>query len=359
MIPIARPILGREEEEAVARVLRSGRLAQGPEVAAFEDGFAAVAGSAHAIACANGTVALQLALLAHGVGPGDEVIVPSFTFAGSANAVAACGATPVFCDVRDDDFCIDVADADGRVTPATKAVMPVHLYGQTADMDAVGAFAGKHGLVVIEDACQAHGAGFRDRPAGSFATAAFSLYATKNITTGEGGVVTTNDDAIADRLRLLRNHGSTERYVHTAFGLNMRMTEMQAAIGRVQLSHLPEWNERRRENARFYGTELKGIDGLVAPAELPGRVHVWHQYTLRVPDRRDAVLKRVRDAGVGAEVYYPIPTHRQASFHDPSSLPVAERLAGEVLSIPVHPSLTDDERATVARVLAGAMMETV
>ncbi len=358
MIPIARPILGREEEEAVARVLRSGRLAQGPEVAAFEEGFTDVAGARHAIACANGTVALQLALLAHGIGPGDEVMVPSLTFAGSANAVAACGATVVFCDVRDDDFCIDTDDAESRVTAATKAVMPVHLYGQTADMDAVAALARTHGLVVIEDACQAHGATFQDRPAGSFATAAFSLYATKNITTGEGGVVTTNDDAIADRLRLLRNHGSAERYVHTTFGLNMRMTEMQAAIGRVQLPHLRDWNARRRENALFYGTELEGIQGLVTPLELAGRGHVWHQYTVRVPGRRDAVLERVRDAGVGAEVYYPIPAHRQASFHDPSSLPVSERLAGEVLSVPVHPSLTDDERATVAKTLAGAMMET-
>jgi dTDP-4-amino-4,6-dideoxygalactose transaminase len=357
MIPIARPILGPEEEEAVSRVLRSGRLAQGPEVAAFEEGFAAIAGSAHAIACANGTVALQMALLAHGIGPGDEVIVPSFTFAASANAVAACGATTVFCDVRDDDFCIDTDGAEARVTPATKAVMPVHLYGQTADMDTVGALARRHGLALIEDACQAHGAAFRDRAAGSFGTAAFSLYATKNITTGEGGVVTTNDEAIADRLRLLRNHGAAERYVHTTFGLNMRMTEMQAAIGRVQLAHLADWNTKRRENAAFYGGELEGIDGLITPRELSGRTHVWHQYTVRIPARRDAVLERLRDGGVGAEVYYPIPAHRQAAFADPASLPVAERLAEEVLSIPVHPSLTDDERATVAKTLAGAMME--
>lgn len=357
MIPIARPILGPEEEEAVTRVLRSGRLAQGPEVAAFENVFAVVAGSTHAVACANGTVALQMALLAHGIGPGDEVIVPSFTFAASANAVAACGATTVFCDVRDDDFCIDADDAEARVTAATKAVMPVHLYGQTADMDAVDGLARRHGLALIEDACQAHGAAFRDSPAGSFGTAAFSLYATKNITTGEGGVVTTSDDAIAERLRLLRNHGAAERYVHTTFGLNMRMTEMQAAIGRVQLTHLEDWNARRRANATFYGGELDGIDGLVTPGELAGRTHVWHQYTVRIVEQRNAVLERLRDGGVGAEVYYPIPAHRQASFADPTSLPVAERLAGEVLSIPVHPSLSDDERATVAKTLAGAMME--
>lgn len=356
MIPIARPILGMEEEEAVVRVLRSGRLAQGPEVEAFEHAFAGVAGSAHAVACANGTVALQMALLAHGIGPGDEVIVPSFTFAATANAVAASGATAVFCDVREDDFCIDAVDAEARVTPATKAVIPVHLFGQTADMDAIEALVARRGLALIEDACQAHGAAFRGRAAGSFGAAAFSLYATKNVTTGEGGVVTTNDRAIAERLRLLRNHGSAERYVHTTFGLNMRLTEIQAAIGRVQLQRLEGWNERRRENAAFLAGELDGIAGLTLPCELPGRRHVWHQYTVRIDGTRDDVLRRVRDGGIGAEVYYPVPAHRQPAFASPVTLPVSERLAAEVLSIPVHPALTDGERATVAKTLADAMM---
>jgi dTDP-4-amino-4,6-dideoxygalactose transaminase len=358
MIPISRPQLGAPEEEAVIRVLRSGRLAQGPEVESFEREFAPVAGSAHAVACANGTAALQLALLAHDIGPGDEVIVPSLTFAASGNAVLACGARPVFCDVLEEDFCIDVADAERRVTPATKAIMPVHLYGQMADMDAVMDLAGARGIVVIEDACQAHGASFDGRRAGSFSTAAFSLYATKNITTGEGGMVTTNDAAVDERLRLLRNHGMPERYVHTTFGLNLRMTEIEAAMGRAQLTRLDEWNARRRENAAFYDAELAGIPGLTLPRELPGRSHIWHQYTVRVEGRRDRVLQRMRDAGVGAEVYYPIPAHLQRSFASGDSLPVSELLTSEVMSIPVHPGLDEGERATVAKALVDAMMET-
>ena len=358
MIPISRPIIGAAEEEAVLRVLRSGRLAQGPEVEAFESEFAPLAAAVHAVACANGTAALHLALLAHGIGPGDEVIVPSFTFAGSANAVLACGAKPVFCDVLVDDFCIDASDADERITAATKAIMPVYLYGQTADMDAIARLAERRGLAVVEDACQAHGATFAGAPAGSFGTATFSLYATKNITTGEGGMVTTNDDSVAERLRLLRSHGMAERYVHTTFGLNLRMTEIEAAIGRVQLRNLDAWNERRRENAAFYSAELDGIEGLTLPREVDGRGHIWHQYTVRITGRRDAVLKRVREAGVGAEVYYPIPVHRQRAFADPAELPVSERLAAEVLSIPVYPARDDGERATVAKALADAMMET-
>lgn len=358
MIPIARPQIGPEEEEAVLRVLRSGRLAQGPEVAAFEEEFAALCEAPHAVACSSGTAALQLALLAHGIGPGDEVIVPAFTFAASANSILACGAGPVFCDVREDDFCLDVLDAEKRLTTATRAIMPVHLYGQVADMDAVEGLARLRGLIVIEDACQAHGARSRGRPAGSFATAAFSTYATKNVATGEGGLVTARSDEVAERLRLLRNHGMTERYVHSTFGLNLRMTELQAAIGRAQLAKLPRAAARRRENAAFYTRELLGIEGLILPPERLGAEHAWHQYTVRIPERRDGVHERLLAAGVGAEVYYPTPVHLQPAFRaDRVSLPVSERLATEVLSIPVHPSLTDEERATVAKALADAMME--
>ena len=358
MIPISRPIIGTEEEEAVVRVLRSGRLAQGPEVEAFEQAFAPLAGSAHAVACGNGTVALQLALLAHGIGYGDEVIVPSFTFAATANAVLACGATPVFCDVREDDCNIDVDDAAKRVTAETKAVMPVHLYGQPADMDAVARFAADHGLIVIEDAAQAHGAAYGGKPAGSFATAAFSLYATKNMMTGEGGMVTTNDPAIGSKLRLIRNHGMAERYVHVTFGLNLRMMEIQAAIGRVQLERLPTGNACRRANAEWYTSQLADVPGLTVPRELPGRTHAWHQYTVRVAGgRRDAVLTALRERGVGAEIYYPIATHKQKAYATDVSLPVSELLASEVLSIPVFPGLTDDECATVAKTLTDVMME--
>jgi dTDP-4-amino-4,6-dideoxygalactose transaminase len=359
VIPISRPQIGPEEEEAVLRALRSGRLAQGPEVEAFEREIAALCETPHAIACANGTAALHLALMALGIGPGDEVIVPALTFAASANAVLACGARPLFCDVREDTFCIDPSDAERRIGRATRAIMPVHLYGQVADMNEVSELARAHGLVVVEDACQSIGARYRGRRAGSFATAAFSLYATKNLTTGEGGMVTAQTDEIAERLRLLRNHGMSERYVHRTFGLNLRMTEIQAAIGRAQLAKLDAATARRRENATFYTRELLGIEGLILPPERLGSEHVWHQYTVRVPDRRDAVRERLLAAGVGAEVYYPTPVHLQPAFRSeaPPELPVSERLANEVLSIPVHPSLTDEERATVAKTLADAMTE--
>lgn len=358
MIPVSRPQIGPEDEEAVLRVLRSGRLAQGPEVDAFEAEFALLCGTPHAVACVNGTAALHLALLAHGVGPGDEVLVPTFTFAASANAVLACGARPVFVDVREDDFCIDAEAAVSRIGRATRAVMPVHLYGQVADMDAVRSLSDAYGLVVIEDACQAHGATYKGARAGAFATGAFSLYATKNSMSGEGGMVTAQDDEIAHRLRLLRNHGMEQRYVHATFGLNLRMTDLLAAVGRVQLGHLAAGNARRRANAEFYASALDGIDGLVLPREMPGRESVWHQFTVRVPGRRDAVLQRLRAGGVGAEVYYPTPVHRQPAYGpDPVSLPVAERLAEEVIAIPVHPALTDEERETVAQVLTRAMKE--
>jgi perosamine synthetase len=357
MIPIARPQIGPEEEEAVLRVLRSGRLVQGPEVAAFEEEFAAFCGVAHAVACVNGTAALHLALLAHGIGPGDEVIVPAFTFAASGNAVLACGATPVFCDVRTDDFCIDPADAETKVSASTKAIMPVHLYGQVADMTAVTELAERYRLVIIEDACQAHGATYDGRRAGSFSTAAFSLYATKNVMSGEGGAVTTSEEGVAERLRLLRNHGMPERYVHTTFGMNLRMTDLIAALARAQLARADEGTKKRRDNAAFYDQQLRGVPSLELPRELPGREHVWHQYTVRVTNgSRDEVRRRLLDAGVGAEVYYPTPVHRQASFGGPGapSLPASERLASEVLSIPVYPSLSDDERTTVARALKEA-----
>lgn len=356
MIPISRPHIGAEEEAAVLRVLRSGRLAQGPEVEAFEAEFALVCGAPFGVACANGTAALHLGLLAAGIGPGDEVLVPSFTFAASANAVLACGARPVFCDVREDDFCIDAADAAARVGRATRAVMPVHLYGQVADMDGVRALVAEHGLVIVEDACQAHGASFGGVRAGGFATAAFSLYATKNMMSGEGGMVTAQDEQTARSLRLLRNHGMEQRYVHERFGLNLRMTEIAAAMGRVQLARLPGWNARRRENAAFYQKALAGVDGLVVPEELSGREHVWHQFTVRIAGgRRDGVRAFLAEKGVGSDVYYPTPVHRQPAFASEVSLPVAERLAGEVLSIPVHPSLSDVEREAVASVLVDAM----
>lgn len=350
VIPISRPELGPVEEAAVLRVLRSGRLAQGPEVAAFEEEFASMCEAPYAIAVANGTAALHVLLLACGIGPGDEVIVPAFTFAASANAVLATGARPVFCDVREEDFCIDVTSAAGRVGRATRAVMPVHLYGRASDMEGVRALSRAHDLAIIEDAAQAHGT-----TGVATTNATFSFYATKNLMTGEGGMVTTHDPEIAERSRLLRNHGMVARYVHESFGMNLRMTEIQAAIGRVQLSRLAAGNARRQQNAAYYSENLQGIDGLILPEGVTG--HVWHQYTVRIPGRRDAVLKYLHERGVGAEVYYPTPVHRQHAFADPQSLPVSERLATEVLSLPVFPGLTADERTYVAETLQQALVE--
>ena len=350
MIPISRPQLGREEEEAVIRVLRSGRLAQGPEVAALEEEFRSMCGAKHAIAVANGTAALQVALLASGIVAGDEVIVPAFTFAATANAVLGCGARPVFCDVLESDFCIDARSAASRAGSRTRAIMPVHMYGRVADMEPVRALAAPRDLVVVEDAAQAHGAS-----GVGASTATYSFYATKNMMTGEGGMITTNDDDVAARARLLRNHGMEQRYVHTTFGMNLRLTELQAALGREQLKRLPQANAARAENAAFYSHRLAGIDGLILPEVVPG--HAWHQYTVRVRGRRDAVLKYLHDHGVGAEVYYPTAVHRQAAFAEPVSLPVSELLATEVLSLPVFAGLTEDERATVADTVARAMME--
>lgn len=358
IIPISRPEIGPEEEAAVLRVLRSGRLAQGPEVEAFERAFEEICGVPHAVACANGTAALHLALLAEGIGPGDEVLIPTFTFAATANAVLACGARPVFVDVSADDFMLSLDDAATRVGRATRAIMPVHLYGQVGDMAALQDFAATHSLAIIEDACQAHGASRRGRVAGSFGTAAFSFYATKNAMAGEGGIVSAVDAEVAERLRLLRNHGMKERYVHTTFGLNLRMTEIAAALGATSLSRLAAGNARRAEHAAFYTTELDGIDGLVVPADHSGGGHVWHQYTVRVlGGRRDAVLAPLRDAGVGADVYYPTCVHAQPAYASGIALPVAEMLATEVLSIPVFPGLSDGERAQVAKALADAVRE--
>ena len=349
MIALSRPDIGEDEIAAVSRVMRSGMLAQGPEVEAFEEEFAAfTAGSGgldvHAVAVANGTMALQLALTALGIRAGDEVIVPSFTFIASANAVRGIGAVPVFADVDLDTFTMDPASAGAVVGPRTAAIMPVHLYGQPADMAALGALASRHGLAVIEDAAQAHGASLDGRGAGTFGTGCFSFYPTKNMTTGEGGMVTTTDAALADRMRLVRNHGMRGRYEYEVFGTNLRMTDIGAAIGRVQLRRLSAWNQARRHNAAWLDAHLHGV---VTPAVRHGAVHVYHQYTVRSGDR-DALIERLRAHEVGFGVYYPVPVHRTAPYCAEVSLPVTERLVREVVSLPVRPGLTADELDRIA-----------
>jgi perosamine synthetase len=351
VIPISRPLIGPEERAAADRVLASGALAQGPEVEAFEAEFSAWVDGRECVAVSAGTAALHLGLLAAGVGPGDEVIVPSFTFAATANAVALCGARPVFADIEARSFCLDPAGVDAAVTPSTAAVVAVHLYGHPADLPALEAVCSRHGLLLVEDAAQAHGARLDGRAVGSWgAVGMFSFYPTKNMTTGEGGMITTADPEIARTARLLRNQGMADRYRNELVGFNARMTDVAAAIGRVQLGRLAGFNAARQANAARYDAELTGV---VTPPVPAGAEHVYHQYTVRAPDR-DLLAKRLADAGIDTGVYYPVPVHRLAAFGLDLDLPETERAAAEVLSLPVRPDLSADEVGAVIEAVNGA-----
>jgi dTDP-4-amino-4,6-dideoxygalactose transaminase len=347
MIPIARPQMGAEEKRAVLAALESGGLAQGVRVRELEEAFAAFVGVPHAVATSSGTTALHLALLAAGIGDGDEVITVPFTFIASASAVLHAGARPAFVDVGVHDFCIDPSLVEAAITPRTRAILPVSLYGQPADLPALAEIAERHGLRILEDAAQAHGAAIGERRSGTWGIGCFSFYPTKNMTTGEGGMLTTSDPEVAERARLLREHGMKVRYRHDLLGYNFRMTDVHAAIGLAQLPKLLAANARRRAIAARYDTELHGV---ITPTARPGVTHVYHQYTLRVA-RRDEFAERLRERGVGTGIYYPVPVHRQPPLvelgYGAGAFPVSERLSTEVLSIPVHPSLTDDEVATV------------
>lgn len=356
-IPAAKPIIGDEEVAAVERVLRSGMLAQGAEVAAFEEEFSAhFLGGRTAVAVNAGTSGQLLGLIAAGVGVGDEVIVPSFTFAAVANSVVLTGATPVFVDIEPAHFTLDPARVREAITPRTKGIMPVHLYGHPFLVDGIEAVAAEHGLTIFEDAAQAHGAKWRGRPAGTIgAFGMFSLYPTKNMTAVEGGMVACADEDIARTVRLLRNQGMETMYANEIVGYNNRMSEVHAAVGRVQLRKVEEWTRQRQRNAALLDAELAGIDGLTVPPVAEGAEHVYHQYTIRIADgERDRVRDALRDEhAVGAGVYYPIPNHRLPSlqrYAPDLDLPETERAADEVLSIPVHPSLTP---ADLDRVIGG------
>ena len=361
MIPIARPLLGDEEAEAASRVIRSGMLASGPEVAAFEEEFARFVGARHAIAVSNGTTALHAVLVGGGIGPGDEVIVPSFTFIATATSVSMCGATPVFADVRPDLFTLDPETLPGLVTPRTKAVIGVHLFGQPFDIDPIREVCQARDLLLVEDAAQAHGAAYQGRQVGAQGDAGcFSFYPTKNMTTGEGGMVTTDDDALAARVRRLVNHGQAEKYLHTELGFNYRMTDIGGAIGRVQLRRLPEFNRRRQENAAYLSAHLDA-PGIVPPATGDYRTHVFHQYVVTVGDdcplSRDVFATRLREAGVGTAVHYPIPVHEQPLYRGtapPEACPEAARLARQVLSLPVHPSVGPRDLEEIVEAVNGA-----
>jgi perosamine synthetase len=349
VIPIAKPLMGEEEKEAIIAVLESGILAQGPEVEEFERAFAAMCGVRYAMAASSGTTALHLALLAHGIGPGDEVITSPFTFISSANSILFVGAKPVFVDIDESSYNIDPSLIEGRITPRTKALMPVHLFGNPCDMEAIMTIAARHGLVVIEDAAQAHGASVNGKKVGSFGTGCFSFYPTKNMTTAEGGMVTSDDDQVAERVRLLRSHGMKRRYYHDFLGYNFRMTDVHAAIGLAQLAKLQVFNEKRIANARYLTERLRDI--IIAPQVKVGYRHVFHQYTIRVKGDRDQFVEQLRERGIGTGIYYPLPVHKQPVYQElgyTDRLPIAEAMSREVLSLPVHPALS---RADLERIV--------
>jgi dTDP-4-amino-4,6-dideoxygalactose transaminase len=350
-ISLTSVVISRAEEESVLKVLRSGHLAQGPVVAELERRFAELHGVPHAVAVSNGTVALVAALKAVGIGPGDEVITSPFSFVATLNAIVESGSTARFADVAD-DFTLDPQSVRGLINERTRALLPVHLYGLPADMNSLRALADEHGLLIVEDAAQAHLARIGDRAVGSWGVGTFSLYATKNMHCGEGGLITTSDDAIADPLRLLRNQGMRVRYQYEAAGHNWRLTDLQAAVALPQLDRLAETTARRAANAERLNAGLAGVPGLVTPFVPPGRSHVWHQYTVRVtgPDlTREVLAKELELAGIGSGFYYPRLMHDYDCFRAhprivaSDATPRAELFTSQVISLPVHQHLSDGD----------------
>ena len=366
-IPAARPLIGAEERAAVDAVLAGGMVVQGPQVAAFEEEFSAqVVGGAHCVAVNSGTSAQHLAALAAGAGAGRraEVIVPSFTFAATANSVAITGARPVFADIDPVTFTLDPASVEAAVTERTIAIEVVHLYGLPANMPEILDIARRHGLAVWEDCAQAHAAAIDDKPVGAFgAWGSFSFYPTKNMTSLEGGMVSTADAELARRVRLLRNQGMERQYANEVVGLNNRMTDVAAAVGRVQLTRLAGWTAARRANAAALDAGLADAPGVVTPHVPRGYTHVYHQYTIRLEGasaaERDEVAKVLREQWqVGTGVYYPIPNHRLSSLapYAPGlDLPGTEKAARECLSLPVHPSLSEADLERIVRAVGAAV----
>jgi dTDP-4-amino-4,6-dideoxygalactose transaminase len=348
-------ILGERMREATTRVLARGSFILGPEVNGLEAELATYLGVKHVVTCANGTDALVLALRAAMVGPGDEVIVPSFTFAATGEAVALVGAVPVFADIDLDTFLLDAADVERRLTPRTKAVIPVHLFGLCVALQGLRALVAGREVTLIEDAAQAIGAHDGAARAGAVGdAAAFSFYPTKNLGgSGDGGMVTTNSDRIAEQVRLLRSHGSAKSYIHEIIGTNSRLDDIQAAVLRLKLPHLDSWNEKRRANAAIYRSAAEKT-GLIVPSDPVRGTHVYHHFTVRTADR-NGFIKHLGKFGIGHGIYYPIPLHRQKAFErwvpQNLTLPSTDRAAVEVVSLPVHPWLTDEEIGRVAEAL--------
>lgn len=357
MIPIAKPLIGEEEIKAVTDVLRSGIIAEGQKVKDFEAAFADHTGTSHAVAVNSGTAALHVALMAHNIGAGDEVITTPFSFVATSNSVLFTGAKPVFADIYENTFNIDPESIIEKITPKTKAIIPVHLYGQAADMKAIMEIADDHDLIIIEDACQAHGATYDGKKVGSFGTGTFSFYPTKNMTTGEGGIITTNDKTVAERAKMIRSHGSRVRYFHEMLGYNLRMTDIAAAIGLVQLKKLDNFNNARISNANALSSKLNKMTGFILPGIDKRCRHVFHQYTVRVNSStisRDEVVSYLGKKGIGTGIYYPLPIHKQPYYKEigfNDSLPVCEKAASEVFSLPVHPAMNKLDLDTIIKAM--------
>jgi len=345
-IPLAKPLIGRSERRAVGRVLKSGGLAQGPEVAKFEKMFSRYVGDQECVAVNSGTSGLQVALLSLGIGRGDDVIVPSFTFAATANCVSLVGAVPVFVDIDPMTFNLDPKRIESAISKKTKAIIIVHLYGLAGYMDEINKIAKKHNLLVVEDAAQAHLAAINDQPVGTFGDAAvFSFYPTKNMTSGEGGIVVLRDSEVASNCRLLRNQGMEIRYQNEIVGFNLRMSDIHASIGIVQLKRLPVWTEKRIQNANFLSEKITSARTPLTPN---GHKHVFHQFTIRIENNRDLVSEKLSSLGIGNAVYYPTPVHRLPSFNLDLQLTESDLASKEALAIPVHPSLTRTDLNRIA-----------
>lgn len=358
-VSIASPVIENEEINAVIEVMKSGMIAQGPKVIEFEKEFADFVGAKYGIATNSGTSALHVALLAAGIGEGDEVITSPFTFAATGNSILYTGARPVFVDIDEETFTLDPSKIEEAITDKTKAILPVQLYGQSADMDPIMEIAKKHNLVVIEDAAQAHGAEYNGVKVGNLGDmACFSFYPTKNMTTSEGGMITTNNEEFAENARVYRAHGSKTKYHHEVLGYNFRMTDIGAAIGLEQLKKIDSFNDKRIENAKYLNEKLADVELIETPIVKDGYKHVYHQYTIKVKNgKRDELSEFLLENGIGNGIYYPIPLYNQVLYTEmgyDQSLPVTDKIVEEVLSLPIHAKLTKEDLDLIVEVIKKA-----
>ncbi|MAG50562.1 aminotransferase DegT [archaeon] len=358
MISIGKPIIGDEEKKAVLEVLSSGILTKGEKVKRFEEEFAKFCNTNYAISTSSGTSALHASLLACGIKSGDEIITTPFTFISTSNSILFTGAKPVFVDIDEDTFNLDPDLINEKINKKTRAILPVHLYGHPADMNPILDLAEDHNLEIIEDACQAHGAEYCGKKAGSFGTGCFSFYPTKNMTTSEGGMITTNNKKIAEKAKMIVNQGSKKRYYHKVVGTNYRMTEICAAIGLAQLKKLNLFNKNRMENATYLTNKLK-LKGIIAPKTKKNCKHAFHQYTIKItedyPKTREELIEVLNKQGIQPSVFYPLPAYKQEAYKylkiDELKFPVTEKVVKQVLSLPIHPLVSKDDLDMIAHIV--------